>query len=1141
MEFRILGSVEVDDSGLAVDLGGLRERTLLARLLLAAGQVVSADRLADDLWAGEPPPHSMATLRVYISRLRRALGPAAGALVTQPPGYRLQLEAGQLDASRFEHLVTAARRELDDGNAEAAAAGLRTALGLWRGPALSDVADFAFAQADVARLEEARLAALEDRVEADLACGRHAGLTSELDGLAAVYPLRERLCGQRMTALYRCGRQADALRAYRELRTRLADELGIDPNPRLHRLHEAILRQEPDLDWHPAAADDTAHPVARPGSVAGRPGRGGPAREDGSPAPGGLSAPGGVSAPGGPAVRDHAVRDPAEQPGEPQQPAQLVRPAPPGLPAETTSFVGREAELATIEDLLGLSRLLTLTGPGGSGKTRLALRAGAQASSRHPDGVWLVELAQITSPELVVPVTATALSVREEPGRPLLDSIITGLAGRDLLLIVDNCEHVLDAVADMLNALLRGCAELRILATSQTRLGLAGEATWPVPPLMLPPPDTSDPRIVAQAESVRLFCDRGALARPGFGLTAGNVDAVSEICRRLDGIPLALELAAARVNALTAGQLAARIDDRFRLLAGASRRGLPRHRTLQAAIEWSHDLLSEAEQICLRRLAVFAGGCTLEAAEAVCPGGPLAPDLVFETVTSLVDRSLLTVEERLGSMRYGMLESIHQYARQRLAKAGESEELSRRHLGWLLDFAAEADLEGPDQGAWLDLLEAEIDNFRAGLEGSLAGPESALALAGALAPFWIVRGYIGRGRSWLDAALAAAGPACDRRLRAIALDGAGQLAAVHGDVAAQRAYQQESLAIWRELGDHLRVASCLGDLGAAAHISGDYPAARAMYTEALELASGAGQAAQMARSLSGLGRLALHAGDLTAAAEYYSQSMARFREVGDLRRATLVLGNLGVVALDQGDSALAAARLEEHLGNARKLGDRKLIGGALTNLGTIALNAGDCDRAAALHADALALAEQVGDRRLSAVALTNLGLTALARKDFAAARAFHRRSLELAEAVGERRCVAESLEGIAEADAAEGNALRAAVLFGASTALRAAIGSPVPGQDLVRLTKAVAATELTLGAAGFSAAQAAGQAMSAERAVALARETSETGEMSAAGHETDGIGMLSAAGDEADDMSMLSAAGDETGGTSMTSAARESS
>jgi len=1111
VEFRILGSVEVDNSGLAVDLGGLRERTLLARLLLAAGQVVSADRLADDLWAGEPPPHSMATLRVYVSRLRRSLGPAAGALVTQPPGYRLQVEAGQLDASRFEHLVSAARQDLDAGNADAAAAGLRTALELWRGPALCDVADFAFAQADVARLEEARLAALEDRVEADLACGRHASLTGELDGLAAAHPLRERLCGQRMTALYRCGRQADALSAYRELSTRLADELGIDPNPQLNRLHEAILRQEPGLDWHPAAAAGAAHPAAQ---------QGGPARRGGLARRGGPAHRGGPGGQGGPDAQGSA-----EPPGETQQAIPPAGPAAPGLPAETTSFVGREAELAIIEDLLGLSRLLTLTGPGGSGKTRLALRAGAQAQSRHFDGVWLVELAQITRPELVVPVTARALSIREEPGRPLLDSIIDGLSGRDLLLVVDNCEHVLDAVAELVNALLRGCAELRVLATSQSRLGLAGEATWPVPPLVLPPPDARDPLVVAQAESVRLFCERGALARPGFGLTAGNADAVSEICRRLDGIPLALELAAARVNALTAGQLAARLDDRFRLLAGASRGGLPRHRTLQAAIEWSHDLLSETEQVCLRRLAVFAGGCTLEAAEAVCPGGPLAPELVFQTVTSLVDKSLLTVEERLGSMRYGMLESIHQYARQKLAKAGESAELSRRQLGWLLDFAAEADLDGPDQGAWLDLLEAELDNFRAGLEWSLTapeqapgrtGPESALALAGALAPFWIVRGHIGLGRRWLDAALSAAGPGADRRLRAVALDGAGQLAAVHADFAAQRICQQESLAIWRELGDGARVASCLGDLGAAAHILGDYSAARVMYTEALELASGAGEAQQMARSLSGLGRLALHAGDLAQATSFYAESMARFNEVGDLRRATLILGNLGVVALDQGDFTLSKARLEEHLGNARKLGDRKLIGGALTNLGMVAHNAGHLDRAAELHQQALDLAGQVGDRRLSAVALTNLGLVSLARKDFAAARAFHRRGLELAEAVGERRCVAESLEGIAEADAAEGDAERAAVLFGASGALRALIGSPIPGPDLARFNEAVAATELALGSERFSAARARGAAMPADRAAALARETDQAGagERAGVGHQA-GEGQRSDAGHRA--------------------------
>ncbi len=466
---------------------------------------------------------------------------------------------------------------------------------------------------------------------------------------------------------------------------------------------------------------------------------------------------------------------------------------------------------------------------------------------------------------------------------------------------------------------------------------------------------------------------------------------------------------------------------------------------------------------------------------------------MFQTVTALVDRSLLTVDERLGSMRYGMLESIHQYARQQLRQAGESAELSGRHLSWLLGFAAEAGLEGPDQGAWLDLLEADLDNFRAGLEWSMAAglpelAESALQLAGLLAPFWVVRGHIGLGRRWLDAALAAAGPAAGLRLRAIALDGAGQLAAVHADFAAQRACQQESLAIWRVLGDDARVASCLGDLGAGAHIRGDYPAARAMYTEALELAAGVGEVQQMARSLSGLGRLALHGGDLARATAYYTESMARFGEVGDLRMATLILGNLGVVALDQGDFPLASARFDEHLGNARKLGDRKLIGGALTNLGMVAHNAGDFDRAAALHADALELAGQVGDRRLSSVALTNLGLAALARKEFAAARAFHRRSLELAEAVGERRSIAESLTEIAGVDAAEGKAERAAVLFSAAQALRAAIGSPIPGPELARFNEAVAATAAALGPQRFALAQAAGQAMPVEQAVTLAQQ-----------------------------------------------------
>jgi predicted ATPase/DNA-binding SARP family transcriptional activator/uncharacterized protein HemY len=1054
VEFRILGSVEVADDGVTRDLGGLRERTLLARLLLSAGQVVSADRLAEDLWAGQPPPQCMATLRVYISRLRRALGPASAALLTQPPGYRMVISPGQLDASRFGSLVAAGREDLAAGRPGTAAAKLREALVLWRGPPLSDVADFSFAQAEVARLAEARLAAVEDLVEADLACGRHAAVTSELDGLVATHPLRERLCGQRMLALYRCGRQAEALAAYTELRARLAEELGIDPNPALHRLQEAILRQEPGLDWAAPQEPVPQEPVSQ-----------------------GLVSPEPV--PQQPVPPDGAAQRGAVRAGS-------------RLPAETTSFIGRESELATIDDLLGLSRLLTLTGPSGSGKTRLALRAGAQVAERYPDGVWLIELAPVTSPDLVTAVAASALSVREEPGQALTESVAAQLRDAEALLIVDNCEHVLDAAGELIARLLRTCPALRVLATSQSRLGLVGEASWPVPPLILPDPAARDLEVVAQAEAVRLLRDRAALARPGFTLTAQNAPAVSEICRRLDGIPLALELAAARLNALSAGQLAARIDDRFRLLAGSGRGGLPRHRTLQAAIEWSHDLLSKTEQICFRRLAVFSGGCTLEAAESVCTAGSLTAAEIFETVTALVDRSLLTAEERCGSMRYGMLESIHQFARTQLGRAGESAELSRRHLEWLLGYARQADLEGPDQGAWLDLLETDLENFRIGLEdGSAAEPR--LELAGLLAPFWMVRGHTGLGRRWLEGALAAAGPGAPPRLRAAALDGLGQLAAVQADYEAQRSSQQESLAIWRRMGDDARVASCLGDLGSAAHIRGEYGQARAMYAEALELANSAQDSRLMARCLSGLGRLALHQGDLVKATDYYTDSMAYFSRIGDLRRATLILGNLGVVALNRGEYDVARTRFEEHLGNARKIGDRKLIGGALTNLGSVVYNCGDLDTAAELHAEALALAEQVGDRRLASVALTNLGLVALARKDYPAARGHLRRSLDLAEAVGERRAVAESLEELAGVEAAAGEMDRAAVLSGASQALRAAIGAPVPAPDLARINEALAAVRLALGDQQFEAARARGLALPAADAIALARASDPAG------------------------------------------------
>ena len=702
-----------------------------------------------------------------------------------------------------------------------------------------------------------------------------------------------------------------------------------------------------------------------------------------------------------------------------------------------------------------------------------------------------MELAQLTGPELVEPLTATTLGVREQPGRTLTEAIIAWAVDRELLLVLDNCEHVLDAVADLASALLRGCPGLRILATSQSRLGVSGEATWPVPPLALPPPGELDLAAVGAAEAVRLFCDRAGLARPGFTLTEDNVAEVSEICRRLDGIPLALELAAARLNALGTGQLAARLDDRFRLLAGASRGGLPRHRTLQAAIEWSHELLSEQEQICLRRLAVFAGSCTLEAAEEVCPGGALAPQDVFPTVTALVEKSLLTADERLGSMRYGLLESVYQFARQKLdrGRRGQRAQPAAARLAARAGRGGRPDRPGPGRLAGRPGRGAGQHPGRAGMGGhrraradARAGRGARLVLAGPrphrAGPQLAGRGA-GRGR-----------PGADPALRAAALDGAGRLAGVHADHQAQLRYQEESLAIWRELGEAARIAACLGDLGTVAHILGEYPAARAMFAEALDLATGAGAPLETGAALSGLGRLALHTGDLDGATEYYRAAMDTFSGAGDLRRASLILGNLGVVALDQGDFALAAERFGKHLANVRELGDPKLVAGTLTNLGMVMQYEGDLDRAQELHTEALTLARDLGDRRLMAVALTNLGLVALARKQFSAARGYHLRSLELAETAGELRSVAESLAEIAQVDAAEGSPERAAALFGAAAALRASIGAPVPGPERDRLQASVDAARHSLGGAAFQAAWARGEALEIAAAIALARQAS---------------------------------------------------
>ncbi len=576
-------------------------------------------------------------------------------------------------------------------------------------------------------------------------------------------------------------------------------------------------------------------------------------------------------------------------------------------------------------------------------------------------------------------------------------------------------------------------------------------------------------------------------------MTEDNAAGITDICRRLDGIPLALELAAARLNVLSVRQLADRLDDRFRILTGGSRAAPPRHRALLAAIEWSHDLLNQAEQTCLRRLAVFAAGFTLDAAEAVCPDTELPANQVCETIASLVDKSLLSAEEHKGTMRYRMLESVHRYAADRRAAAGERTDTDRRLLEWLLGMTSGGDPDGPEQSAWLDLVQAELDNCHAGLEHAFGpdsdqdGRELGLALAGRLAPFWLVRGPVGAGRRWLATALSAAGPDSDPRVRALALDGAGQLAGAQGDQQAQRQFQEQSLSIWRALADDAKVARCLGDLGAVAHVEGDFDTAHELYCEALKLALTVSNDELVGRSLSGLGRLALeHDNDLVQATGYYEQSIARFRAAGNHRRATVILGNLGVVALQEGDLATARDRLTEHLANARRLRDRKLIGGALTNLGSVLFAEGNLVEAARMQQEALDLGEQVGDRRVMCFALTNLAIVVAAQQDHAAARAFLRRSVGLAVAAGDQRALLEGLTERGATEAAAGSHDRAALLFGATQAMRDERGIPVTRSEAGRIAALSDAAERALGREQFAAAHAAGRALSRSEVIEVA-------------------------------------------------------
>lgn len=667
----MLGPFEVkNDNGTVVDVPGVRLRALLAALALEPGRIISRGRLVDWIWGERPPADEVNALQALVSRLRRVL--PDGVIEADAGGYRLAVPPDAVDVQRFERLVAQARSAEPADKADL----LRSALALWRGAALADIAlqDSEVFDAVVARLDELHITALGDRIDADIRLGRAADLVSELTELVASYPLREGFVAALMRALAEAGRGNEALTVYQRTRERLADELGADPSAELSALHTALLRGE-------------------------------------------LG------------TRTETVRT--------------------NLRAELTSFVGKGDDIAEVADLAVRHRLVTLTGPGGSGKTRLATETARTMLAELPDGAWLVELASVREGGDLAQAALTAIGLRDQAvlggpraGEPM-DRLVTALRERAILLILDNCEHVIESAAAFADRLLGECRRLRILATSREPLGITGEVLWQVEPLALPS-EGAGPAEVGDSPAVRLLRDRAELVRKDIGSDARTMAAMARICRALDGIPLAIELAAARLRTMSLDQLGRRLDDRFSLLTGGSRTALPRHKTLRAVVDWSWDLLSEAERGVLRRLSVFAGGAGLEGAERVCGGETFAGEPVLDVLTALIEKSLLVATGE-DTPRYRMLGTIREYAVQRLAEAGEVEQARRAQLDYLSELAEEADthLRGAEQLEWLATLEAEHDNINAALRGAIADgwAQEAMRLVGGAGWYWFLSGH----------------------------------------------------------------------------------------------------------------------------------------------------------------------------------------------------------------------------------------------------------------------------------------------------------------------------------------------------------------------------------------------------------------
>lgn len=988
LELRLFGTLSVCVQGNIIPpLRFRKDQWILAVLALRHDRDVARDWLAATFWPDNEESQGLFYLRKALSNIRTALGPEAGRLQSPTTRtLRLDLSNAFTDIRAFDMAVARPRSEA--GHEER----LLQAVELYKGPLLQDCSEEWLVPEREARVQS-YLSALEKLAEYALSRGEAPAAVRWLRLALATEPYRESAACGLMQALADSGDRAALQQVYQDLRLRLRADLNANPAPETDALYKRLLRQE-------------AQPLPLPA---------------------------------------------------PSTPAMATKRH---LPVPLTDLIGREREIEEVSGWLEKRRLVTLLGPGGVGKTRLSIAAADAALPRFDDGAWFVDLAPLTESAYLPDVVAKTLGVPQSAGQSAQEQLITALGTRSLLLVLDNCEHLIDACATLSERLLSSCPGLRILATSRQALGVTGEQTYPVPSLALPSGEEIDeysrllsveknPAFLMDYAGIQLFVQRATLANPAFRLERHNASTVVEICHHLDGIPLAIEMAAARVRSLSVEAINGKLVERFRLLTSGSRGALPRQQTLRALIDWSYDLLSDAEKALLSRLSVFSGGWTLEAAEAICAGDPVEDWELLDLLISLVDKSLVVAQTTGTHPRYRLLETIRQYAGDQLRERGEESDTQQRHLDYFMAMAEEAEpeLSGPQQQAWLNRLETEHDNFRVAMQGN---EEPQMRLAAALARFWYMRGYTLEGRARYDSLLARHPNAPPSLLLGRILHGAGNLALIQSDYTAARRYYEQAASMRHLLGDR------------------------------------AGEAA----SRTNLATISQQEGNLVSARKQLEDSIAILRGLDDKQRLSISVGGLGNVLRAMGEYEAAKPYLLEAIQIYRELGNRANEANGLNLLGRLYFETKDIAACRSAYEEALAINRELGAKYEVAHNLNNLGLLAQRDNNLTDAESYLVEALNLFAALGARNNLSICLDNWAKLEASRDLPVRAAQLLGAS---EMCLGEMATRRSAERADVLELASQLrdTLGESEFAAAFERGFAMTLEEAVALATQNTQ--------------------------------------------------